>query len=316
MDEIWIADTMWNTLDRKTDINQKTWYIELSGLYFTWEQNLSFYVWWMDIDWNQYVSDVMLSIKIPDIEITNIFRGIENSNNLLFDPLSQNMPRDTQNDNESFVTIVAELENDIDSWYVQFLRNRIKDKRETLTWKIWWNFISQFQVAPEITEIYWRYFDIGDDIWLYSQSGDMVAKINPENWKITVEPGFENTIKIKLDYSPKIPVVKVMEWNKTLFRIIFSSIEPATLTLYSNDLSTEPLDDEWFGDFYWWQAVLRNWQVVLYISPLWQIYTDMNLYWEYWFDMLTNRVTYTFKTSPSWSDLWKIKIKIKNLLEY
>lgn len=317
MDEIWIADAMWNTLNRETDINQKTWYIELSGLYFTWEQNLSFYVWWTDIDWNQYISDVMLLIKTPDIEITNIFRGNWNGgNNLLFDPLSQNMPGSNQNDTESFVTIVAELENDIDSWYVQFLRNRINDKWEILTWKIWWNFISQFQVAPENTEIYWRYFDIGDDIWLYSQSGDMVAKINPENWKITITPGFENIITIKLDYSPKIPVVKVMEWNKTLFWVIFSSTELVNLDLYSNWLSIEPLEDEWFGDFYWWQAVLRDWQVILYLSPLWQVYTDMSLYWEYWFDNLTNSVTYTFKTSPSWSNLWKVKIKIKNLLDY
>ena len=214
------------------------------------------------------------------------------------------------------MSILAELNQDIDSWYVQFLRNRIDNKREALTWVVNWFNIPYFHVVPDQTEYYWWYFDFGDDLWLYSISGDVVAKINPNNWKITVMPGFQNTISIKLDYSPKIPVVKVMEWNKVLFRVIFSSENLVELSTSSNNVTIEALNNELYGEFDWWKALLKNNEVLLYLSAKWQIYTDQTLYGEYWFDDATNSVIYTFRDSPNWNNLWFVKIKIKNLLDY
>lgn len=345
LDRTRIANELWESVVTQENIGSQTGYIELSWLYFTWKQNLSFYVWWEDINWNQYVTEVNLIIKVPTISIIDVLKWNQNltysngnilnwslnnfisqSNsatqnnvtsyrNYVSENITQNTTQ-TNNNDETSLTIVAQLENTIDSWYVQFLRNRISDKREILTGKVWWNNIYSFQVTPTNTEIYWWYFDFGNDIWLYSQSGDMVAKVNPENWKITVSPWYENTISIKLDYSPKIPIVKVMEWGTTIFWIIFSWRELVDLSLLWDWLSIEPLDNELYWEFDWWQAVLRNWQVLLYISPKWQIYTDTTLYWEYWFDNLTDSVTYTFRTSQNWSNLWIVKIKIKNLLEY
>ena len=82
----------------------------------------------------------------------------------------------------------------------------------------------------------------------------------------------------------------------------------------SNIISIETLNNELFGQFDWWKALLKNNEVLLYVSPIWQIYTDKNLYWEYWFDDATNSVIYTFRDSPNW--VWSVKIKIKNLLDY
>ena len=320
LDEIWIADAMgedhWN---RQININSQTWYIELSWLYFTWSESLHYYLWWVDIDWNEYVEEITLAIDVPSIEITDIIRwnqGLSYLNwNILYNPLAWwSIPN--IGDWNNVVSILAELNQDIDSWYIQFIRNRTNDKRESLTWVINWLNIPNFKVVPEETQFYGWYFDLGDDIWLYSVNGDMVAKINPNNWKITITPGFENTISIRLDYSPKIPVVKVMEWNNVLFWVIFSSEELVGQPSVSSNVSIEPLDNEMFGEFYGWMALKKNDTIIMYISPKWQIYTDIPLYWEYWFDDATSSVIYTFRDSPNWSNLWSVKVKIKNLLEY
>lgn len=320
LDEIWIADAMWEDhWNRQRNINSQTWYIELTGLYFTGSKSLHYYIWWVDIDWNEYVEEITLAIDVPSIEITDIVRwnqGLSYLNwNILYNPISWwNIPNIW--DWNNIVSILAEVSQDIDSGYIQFIRNRSNDKRENLTWVVNWFYIPNFQVIPGETKFYGWYFDLGDDIWLYSINGDMVAKINPNNWKITITPGFENTISIKLDYSPKAPVVKVMEWNNVLFWIIFSSEELVGQPSVSSSISIEQLDNEMFGEFYGWIALKKNDIIIMYISPKWQIYTDVPLYWEYWFDDTTNSVVYTFKDTPNWSNLWSVKIKIKNLLEY
>ena len=147
-------------------------------------------------------------------------------------------------------------------------------------------------------------------------SAYMVATVNPENWKITIMNNFRNIISVDLDYSPKRPIIKVLQWDKTIFWIIFSSIELVDINLVSEELSIQPLDSEVFWDFYWWQAVLQNWEVILYISPIWEIYTDAIIYGDYDFDETTNSVIYTFKTDKNSNNiLWDVKVKIKNILE-
>ena len=318
IDELWIANELWNRIATVENVANKSGYIELSGLYFTGEQELSFYIWWTDIDGNRTVVNAMLTIKTPSIEISNIFKWNQNLNylngNIVYDPLTPWIS--SPGTNESFVTILAQMDQDIDSGYVQFLRNRLDEKRELLTGTIGWRYITSFATNPWQANIYWWYFDIGNDIWLYSISGDIVAKINPENWKITILPGFENIITIKLDYSPGVPIIKVMEWNNALFWVIYSSRELVSLNANWNGVSVHPLDNESFGEFNGWQAVISNWEVLMYVSPIGQIYTDTTLFGEYWFDNTTDSVTYTFRTSPNWANLWSIKIKIKNLLDY
>ena len=324
LDEIWIANELWERIVEEVNISRQTGYIEYSWLYFTWGQDLSYYIGWRDINWNQYVVNTHLVIKVPNIEITNILKwdqGLSFVNWKISYPWGNdpfgNLPQSNNisPENGSMVTIIAELDQDIDSGYVQFFRSRANDKWENITGVVSQNNIPYFIVEPDVTEIYWWYFDVGNDIWLYSTSGDMVATINPENWKITVMNEFAGNVSINLDYSSKRPVIKVLEWNTVIFWIIFSSIELVDLTLLPNEATIEPLNSESFGQFYWWQAIIKNWEAIMYISPTWQIYTDALIFGEYDFDEATNSVVYSFEDEEDWY-LWSIKIRIKNLLEY
>ena len=331
LDEIWIADELGDRIVEQTNISRQTGYMEYSWLYFTWTQKLSYYIGWIDINWNRYVAKTNLSIKVPTIEITNILWWYQNLSytNGIVRPLGTSPIGTTPwiNNNTSEVTIIAELSQDIDSGYVQFFRNRTVDKntlldrREKLNGNINennQNNIPYFKVEPGNTEIYGWYFDIGNDIWLYSTSWDLVATINPESWKITVMNDFVNSVSVDLDYSPKRPIIKVLEWEKTIFWIIFSSIELVDIELLSDEVSKEPLEStSWlYWDFEWWRAILKDWEVIMYISPIWQIYTDAVIYGDYDFDTTTNSVIYTFKADKNWNNiLWNVKVKIKNILE-
>lgn len=323
LDEIWIADELWDRLVEQTNISKKTGYIEYSWLYFTWSQKLSYYVWWIDINWNKYVVNTTLSIKVPSVEITNILKWTSNltyNNWVIGSSFGANLGGDNLTDNWSMVTILAELDQDIDSGYVQFLRSNTVDKNTMIDkWGILTgsqNNISRFEVTPNNVGVYWWLFDIGNDIWLYSTSWTMVATINPENWKITILNSFNGTISTQLDYSPKRPIIKVLEWEKVIFWIVLSSVELVDLEINSNELTVQDLDDEIYWKFYLWEAVLKGNDVLLYISPTGDIYTDATIYGDYDFDDATNSVIYTFKMDPYDTEpLWKVYVKVKNILE-
>ena len=336
MDEMWIFDEYGETLALKQNVNNKTGYIELSGLYFTWEQSLRYYILWVDIDGNRYSTDVTLRIKTPSIEITKILQWTQNltfTNWIVSVPnwiwnisnwIASYSTRIIWNDDvstiwstDSVVTVVAELEHDIDSGFVQFFNNRASNRLEILTWTVGsqWLSVSSFKVGPWMDTVYWWNFSMGDEIWLYSVSGNMVATVNPNNWKITVAPGYQNNIKIKLDYSAKIPVIRVMDGNKVIFWIVFSGKDLVNVTTHSNHVSIQNLNNEAFGDFNGGKVVVRDWEALLYVSPKWQIYTEIPLYWEYSFDDSTQSVVYSFRTAPNGNNLWSVKIRIKNLLE-
>ena len=320
MDEMWIFDEFGEALAAQTNVNSKTGYIELSGLYFTWSQSLDYYVVWIDIDGNKYYTDVTLTIDVPTIEITNILQWRQNLvyNNWVvwFSQNSIWVSFPAISNDDSVITVVAELNHDIDSGVVQFFKNITETKWELLEWKIWNanNSVTEFEVSPWINEVYWWNFSIGDDIWLYSPEWELLATINPKNWKITVTPGYSTDI-IKLDYSANIPIIRVMDWDRVIFWVVFTGEEFIGIDVYSSSISVQDLDNEWFWDFDWWKAVMRNWEVLLYVSPRWQIYTEVPLYWQYSFDDATQSVKYSFRTTPNGSDLWAVKIKIHNLLE-
>lgn len=322
MDEMWIFDEYGETWAVELNVNNKTGHIELSWLYFTWEEKLTYYILWVDINWNRYSTDVQLLIKTPSIEIIKILQWSQNltyANWIVgFSPRTIWNILPTESNVDSVVTVVAELEHDIDSGFVQFFNNRVWNKLELLTWTVGsqWLSVSSFKVQAWMDTVYGWNFSMGNNIWLYSVSGNMVATVNPANWKITITPGYQNTIKIKLDYSSKIPIIKVMEWDKIIFWIIYSGEELVNVTTNSHHLSVQPLDNDEFGEFNWGKAVIRDWETLLYVSPRWQIYTEATLYWDYSFDESTQSVVYSFRTLPSWSNLWSVKVKIKNLLDY
>ena len=144
----------------------------------------------------------------------------------------------------------------------------------------------------------------------------MVPQSTTDTYSRTLRLNFNGTISTQLDYSPKRPIIKVFEWEKVIFWIILSSIELVDLKINSNELTVQNLDNELYWKFYLWQAVLKGNDVLLYISPTGDIYTDATIYGDYSFDDTTNSVVYTFKMDPYDTEpLWEVHVKVKNILE-
>ena len=202
-------DSAGNIIKEKNDVNSTTWYLELSGLYFTWVGIKNYYFVWLDANWNTSSNPITLNIKKPDIEIIDMKKHWS----------GDKIP----------VTINAEISHDVDEAYVQFLRNR-HGIWEILTWTMGWVKIDKYRLQPQQTSITGGYYDMWDDIWLYLASWSLAAKINPKNWKISIENWFEDIITIELDYFSRIPIIKVLDDKRaTMFSINLSSEELVSL---------------------------------------------------------------------------------------
>lgn len=292
--KLWIADKDWNIIKEKDNVNSTTWTLELNNLYFTWIWIKNYYFVWLDINGNTSSTQVTLNIKKPDIEITNMTKYWTEAFGI-----------------SSPVTVNAELSHDVDEAYVQFLRNR-NGVWEILTWTMGGILVDKYKLNPLQTTVTWWYYDFGDDIWLYLSNWDLAAKINPKNWKISIENGFENVVKTELDYSTRVPMIKVLDsQNSTIFAIKLNS---ESLIGLETSLETRELHGDNFWDFNNGKAIIYNDEVLLYISPKGQIYTEEMIYWDYGFDDNTESVIYSFKLSKLGANLWIIKIKPQNLL--
>jgi len=294
IDKLWITDNEWNIIKEKNDINQKTGYIELDWLFFTGVDSINYYFVWVDINGNIESKQVTLNIKKPNIEIINIEKYGNEIENI-----------------SSPATIIAEIDHDLDEWYVQFLRNR-NGIWQTITGTLWGIEIDRYSLDPLQTIITGWYYDFGDDIWLYVQNGGLAVKINPKNWKIDILDGYENLVNIELDYSMKMPMIKISEnnWN-ILFWVLMNSKE---LVNIDTELDVRELKWDIFGDFNGGKAIVQNDEVLIYIDKNGLIYTEWQLYGEYMFDDNKESVIYTFKKTINWNALWSIEIKVKNLL--
>jgi len=297
LDSIWITDEDGVILDRQDNIFQKTGYIELKNLFFTDVWVHHYYFVGNDINGNATSVDVTLTIKTPKIDITDISRHSTNTE------ISSNIP----------VSITAEIDQDLDEWIVQFLRKR-NNIWELMTWVMWWIKSDKYNLVPNQTIVTWAYFDFGDSIWLYLSNWDLAAKVVPENGQIVIEHGYENKVSIEVDYANHIPLIKILENKTTVLMLLqLTSENLVDIDVYEN-LVVKDLEWNQFGTFNWWKAIIENNEVLLYISPKWDIYTDHYLYGDYSFDVNDGSVIYTFKKSKKWPTLWKIKVKVKNIL--
>jgi hypothetical protein len=82
----------------------------------------------------------------------------------------------------------------------------------------------------------------------------------------------------------------------------------------STNLEVKDLQWDVFGDFNGGKSILKDNEVLMYISPKGSIYVDGFLYWNYSFNDTKQSVIYSFRDKINWDDLWRIEIKIKNLL--
>ncbi len=295
IDRLWIADEYGDIISTMEDVNEKTWYIELWWLFFTWAGAMNFYFGATDINGNSEVTQVNLKIKIPKIEIVDI----QKYGNEIEDIWSP-------------ATITAEIEHDMDEGYVKFNRYR-NDIRQSITGTLWWMDIDKYDLEPNQTIITGWYYDFGNDIWLYLESGELAAKVNPNNWKISIVDWFENVVNIQLDYSNKTPMIKVSENNGNILFLLSLPAEEL-INVSSTSLEIQDLDWDIFGDFNGGKAILNNDEVWIYVWPNGEIYTEWSVYGNYSFDDNDQTVQYGFKQNPNGGELWSIKVKIKNLL--
>jgi hypothetical protein len=277
----------------------KTWFINIQWLFFTWETQEKYILRAEDFNNNIEKQDVIIDIQIPKLEITDIQK--------LTDPIWSII---------NPITITTQMESDIDEWNIIFQRSRYKNIRQNLTWTlINWNEISKYPIWPDKTIITWWYFDFWETIWLYLSDWSQVASVNPSNWKIEILAKYKNQIEIQLDFSSHIPIIKIVDTSKTkiLFQLYFP---PQELTkIDSNWYNKIKLENKSFGVFKDWRAILDNKQTILFISPAWHIYTDQEIYWEYWFDNNSNTIVYKFWAKDKENNKWSIQVKIKPLFQ-
>jgi len=294
IEKLWISDINGNIIKEQNDIKQKTWYIELDNLFFTGVGIKNYYFVWLDTNGNTESTQVTLSIKKPNIEIIDMQKYGNIMTNI-------NSP----------TTITAKIDHDMDEWFVQFLRNR-NGIWQVITGTMWGVEIDKYALNPLQTIVTGGYYDFGNDIWLYLSNGDLAVKINPENGKIEIVDWFENLVKIDVDYTMRTPMLKISQIDGTiLFWVALSSKE---LVNIDSSLDIRELKWDIFGDFNGGKAIIENDEVLIYVSPKWQIYVDTVLYWDYKFDDNKWTVIYWFRKNINGQKLGSVEVKVKNLL--
>ncbi|HKL43812.1 MAG TPA: hypothetical protein VJ892_00870, partial [Candidatus Absconditabacterales bacterium] len=297
IDRMWIADFDGNNIVTIEDLNQKTGYIELSGLFFTGATSMNYYFGATDINDNSYVTQVNLNIKTPNIEIIDIQKYGNEIENI-----------------GSPATVTAEIDHDLDEGYVQFHRYR-NDIWQIMTGTLGGIEIDKYNLEPYQTIITGGFYDFGDDIGLYLPNGELAVKINPNNGKIEILDGYENQVEMLLDYSINTPTIKITETNGNLLFMIALPAEEL-IEINTETLEIQSLNKEIFGDFQGGKAIIDGDQVLVYVGPNGQIYTEVELYGEYSFDEENESVIYSFRKTQGGENLGTIELKIKNMLEY
>jgi hypothetical protein len=82
----------------------------------------------------------------------------------------------------------------------------------------------------------------------------------------------------------------------------------------STNLEVKDLQWDIFSQFNGGKSIIKNDEVMMYISPTGTIYVEGQLYWDYSFDDNSQSVTYSFRDKADWENLWEVKVKVKNLL--
>ncbi|MCF7835432.1 phage tail protein, partial [Candidatus Gracilibacteria bacterium] len=291
---------MWIEKDNKilktlTGLN-KTGFINLSGLFFTGENDLSFDFWAEDFNQNISQQKVILKIRVPKLEITDISK-ITNPIGSIQTP----------------ITITTEIENDMDEGNIIFQRSRYTNIRENLTGIYNGNQIGYYPLSPNQITVTGGYYDFGDDIGLYLANGDLIAKVNPQNGKIQIQSGYQNNISIKVDFTSHIPIIKIIDIQelKVLFQIYFP---PQSLeSLQVQGFEKVQLTNTIFGIFKDGRSIRENNQDSLFISPQGYIYANQDLDGDYSFDDNSQSIIYNIKSKYNTNNSGKIYIKIKPL---
>lgn len=286
----WIEDESGNIIQTYTgDATSITW------LFFTGIINQVITIGAVDYNNNFTRTPVTISIDIPTLAIDAVYTTWSNSG-----------------------SIIASMNTDIDSGIVWFDRMRTT-VWETLTGTQNTIPTSAFPVTIGQTVITGAQFDLSDQIWLYTPTGDTFALLNPFNGNITIDPDMTNNYSIVGDFVSHVPMIKVLDtlaWQQ-LFQIYYAPAslqDTDSIQILDPSLSTETLG-ELFDTFADWVCIKQNDSCISYISPQWHIYVPTphhtSLRAEIVF--MEQYITYIVKNAQ-WINLYSVNIVIQPLI--
>ncbi|MDR0607403.1 MAG: hypothetical protein LBG52_03435 [Candidatus Peribacteria bacterium] len=155
-----------------TELQAQTGTIAIENLFFTGATSQQYQISATDHFGNTTTKAITLTISIPDITITNVEKTT-----------------DTQ------AVITAELSQDIDEGTATFQKNR-NSYRANLIAKP--NQTENYELKPKQTEIKGDYYDLNNNIALYSKSDEIIAEIDPNTGEITIKDERKNNISLKV----------------------------------------------------------------------------------------------------------------------
>ena len=274
------------------DFDAFTGIILIPDLFFKKKETKIYKINAVDSQGNDIEETINLNIEIPWISIEDIVRN-DWYKEWIKGPVS----------------IISELETDIDKWDVSFERFR-NNQTTPITATEWWTENQTYPVTTNQTRVTGQYYDYWDNIWLYTKDNKQFANVNWENGEIEIKGEYAQNIKPRVDLSQWYPTVKLMDWDTPLFEII---IEPEEL-IKTEVYKWKIIELEWWNywAFEWGIAILNNDKVILYIGPTWVLYTTENLQWDYVFNKADETITYKIYEAFG-DDIASITFKAKPL---
>jgi len=275
----------------------KTGYILLSWLFYTWEITDDYIFWAEDFNENIEEEEIRVVIKIPNIKIKDL----------------ENVGDD--------LNIIAEIDQDLDEWYVTFDRNR-RNVWETLKWSND-DTANGYTLEPGQTIITGGVYDVWIDVGFIDKLWETVWHLDPRNGEIAILSKYQSDIKINLDFETHLPRISIQDFRfwSTLFWISLP-VEELVFTdvLDKNRYQKKVLDKSIYGEFWWWVGILDtvNNQMILFISPSGGVFVPdpftNSLWGSYEFDYDNNLVKYFVQDDSHDSDIVSFVVKVKSFV--
>ena len=244
----------------------------LPNLFFTKKQKKVYKITAVDSQGNETEETIQLEIQVPWISIEDITRNEWYKDGM-----------------KGPISIISELETDIDKWDVSFERFR-NNGNTPITATEWWESKLTYPVTTNQTKVTGQYYDYWNAIWLYTKDNKQIANVNWENWEIELKWEFAWSVKPRVDLSQWYPTIKLMEWDNPLFEIIIQPEKLVKTEVYKWEIIKLEWGNYWAFD--WGSVIMKDNKPILYIGPTGVLYTTENLQWDYIFNKSDETITY------------------------
>jgi hypothetical protein len=246
----------------------------------------TFYSIWIDQFGNKTEKQIIVNYSVPEISITDI----------------------SKNSDWETVSIKAELSQDIDQWNVSFQRDR-GSKWKTMKRR---GFDSaDFVLWSGQRLVVWSPYSLGNEVAMYGKNWEVIALMNPNTAEIKIQTGYEN----KYDIGVIVQNGLVLQLrDKKSEDSVFSISVPVEkcLKIDAPNYNLVNLPETWkMGMFNWWKAVYKDWNNVLFMSPLSHLYSEIWLEWTYVYDREQDSLQLTLYQSSDLQKANPIKLWVK-----